>query len=152
VDIVGAINRHIERFVASGYERERFVLVGDEVTLPEVWADPDRLDQILANLMENAVRHGEGTVTLTVVPTRADGDEAVAVTVGDEGEGIAPEHYPMIFTRFWHGSTRGGTGLGLYVVRGLVEAHGGKISVGRAEAGGAEFRFTLPAGAPEHVL
>jgi signal transduction histidine kinase len=152
VDIPAAINRHIERFVASGYDRERFDLDGDEAALPEVWADPDRLDQILANLMENAVRHGEGTVSLTVVPTGGEGDEAVAVTVGDEGEGIAPEHYPMIFTRFWHGSTRGGTGLGLYVVRGLVEAHGGKISVGRADAGGAEFRFTLPAGVPEHNL
>ena len=152
VDVLAAINRHIERFVASGHERGQFALDGDESTLPEVWADPDRLDQIMANLMENAVRHGEGTVSLKVVPTGRADNEAIAVTVSDEGEGIAPEHYPMIFTRFWHGSTRGGTGLGLYVVRGLVEAHGGKISVGRAEAGGAEFRFTLPAGAPAHVL
>ena len=117
-----------------------------------VLVQPGHLDQILANLMENAVRHGEGTVSLKVVGTGRDGDEDLAVTVSDEGEGIAPEHYPMIFTRFWHGSRRGGTGLGLYVVRGLVEAHGGKISVGRAKGGGAEFRFTLPAGAPEHVL
>lgn len=152
VDVPGAINRHIERFVASGHDRGRFVLNGDDGALPEVWADPDRLDQILANLMENAVRHGAGTVTLTVVPTGHDGDEALAVTVGDEGNGISPEHYPMIFTRFWHGATRGGTGLGLYVVKGLVQAHGGTISVGRAAAGGAEFRFTLPAGAPEHVV
>ncbi len=152
VDVVAAINRHIERFVASGYERDRFDLDGEGTTLPEVWADPDRLDQILANLMENAVRHGEGKVSLKVVGTGRDGDEDIAVTVSDEGEGIAPEHYPMIFTRFWHSSRRGGTGLGLYVVRGLVDAHGGKISVGRAKGGGAEFRFTLPAGAPEHVL
>jgi len=150
VDVLAAINRHIERFVASGHDRERFALDANGTPLPEVWADPDRLDQILANLMENAVRHGEGTVSLNVVPT--GGDEDIAVTVSDEGEGIAPEHYPMIFTRFWHGSRRGGTGLGLYVVRGLVEAHGGKISVGRAKGGGAEFRFTLPTGAPEHVL
>ena len=58
----------------------------------------------------------------------------------------------MSCAMFWHGSSRGGTVLGLYVVRGLVEAHGGKISVGRAKAGGAEFRLPLPAGAPEHVL
>ena len=151
VDVHAAINRHIERFVASGYERERFVLSGHEASLPEVWADPDRLDQILANLMENAVRHGEGTVSLSIAPTGQDGDEAVAVTISDEGEGIPPENYPMIFTRFWHRSHRGGTGLGLYVVRGLVEAHGGKVSVGQAATGGAEFRFTLPAGAPESV-
>src|SRR5450756_1697969 len=98
VDIYAAIERHIERFVASGYERERFVLSGHESALPEVWADPDRLDQILANLMENAVRHGEGTVSLTVAPVTQDGSEAVAVTISDEGEGIPPENYPMIFT------------------------------------------------------
>jgi signal transduction histidine kinase len=151
VDVRGAINRHIERFVASGYERERFALNGHEEQLPEVWADPDRLDQILANLMENALRHGEGTVSLSVSTTGQENDEAVAVTISDEGEGIPPENYPMIFTRFWHRSRRGGTGLGLYVVRGLVEAHAGKVSVGRAAGGGAEFRFTLPAGTPEHL-
>ena len=151
VDVHGAISRHIERFVASGYERQRFVLTGHEAALPEVWADPDRLDQILANLMENAVRHGEGTVTLSVAPTGPDDDQAVTVTISDEGEGIPPENYPMIFTRFWHRSRRGGTGLGLYVVRGLVEAHGGEVRVGQAASGGAEFRFTLPAGAPESV-
>jgi signal transduction histidine kinase len=152
VDVYAAINRHIERFAASGYERDRFVLTGHEAALPEVWADPDRLDQILANLMENAVRHGEGLVSLSVAPSGQGDDEAVAVTISDEGEGIPPENYPMIFTRFWHRSRRGGTGLGLYVVRGLVEAHGGKVSVGQAATGGAEFRFTLPAGAPESVL
>jgi signal transduction histidine kinase len=151
VDVPAAINRHIERFVASGHDRSQFALNGRDLALPEVWADPDRLDQILANLMENAVRHGAGTVSLSVVPIGREGDESIAVTISDEGEGISPEQYPMIFTRFWHGRTRGGTGLGLYVVRGLVEAHGGKITVGRAAAGGAEFRFTLPAGAPEHV-
>jgi signal transduction histidine kinase len=151
VDVYAAIERHIERFVASGYERERFALSGHESSLPEVWADPDRLDQILANLMENAVRHGEGTVSLSVAPIRENEDEAVAVTISDEGEGIPPENYPMIFTRFWHRSRRGGTGLGLYVVRGLVEAHDGKVTVGQAASGGAEFRFTLPAGAPENV-
>jgi len=152
VDVPAAINRHIERFVASGHEREQFDLDGYTGALPEVWADPDRLDQILANLMENAVRHGAGTVSMSVEPAGLDGDEAVCVTISDEGEGISPEHYPMIFTRFWHGRTRGGTGLGLYVVRGLVEAHGGAISVGPAARGGAEFTFSLPAGAPEHVV
>ncbi|HET7476978.1 MAG TPA: PAS domain-containing sensor histidine kinase [Dermatophilaceae bacterium] len=157
VDIPAVIRRHIERFVASGHKPDQFVLVEHPGRLPEIWADPDRLDQILANLMENAVRHGDGTVTLTVTPIDAStaetrgGGPAVEVTVADEGEGIAPEHYPLVFTRFWHGSRRGGTGLGLYVVRGLVEAHGGRIKVGRGPAGGAEFRFTLPSGVPEHL-
>ena len=150
VDVTAAIKRHIERFVATGHDRDRFVLEAAE-ELPETWADPDRLDQILANLMENAVRHGDGTVSMSVMPTADNGEKAIAVTVSDQGEGIAPENYSLVFTRFWHGSRRGGTGLGLYVVRGLVEAHGGHISVGTAPTGGAQFRFTLPSGAPEHL-
>jgi signal transduction histidine kinase len=161
VDLVAAAHKHVERMVASGYDGDRFVVSAPSV-LPEVWADPDRVDQVFGNLLENAVRHGSGTVTLTVVPETVDhrtngamraGEtgSAVAVSVSDEGEGIQEDHYPLVFTRFWHGRSRGGTGLGLYVVRGLIEAHGGRISVGRAEGGGAMFRFTLPAGAPEHL-
>lgn len=156
VDLAAVAHRHVERMVASGNDAERFIVHADE-PLPEVWADPDRIDQVLGNLLENAVRHGAGTVTLTVVPVvepltqGAPPASAVAVAVCDEGEGIPEADLQRVFTRFWHGSRRGGTGLGLYVVRGLVEAHGGSVQVRRASAGGAEFRFTLPAGVPEHV-
>jgi len=152
VDLPAVIERHIGRFEAAGTPRHQFV-VDVPSALPEVWADPDRLDQILSNLLENAVRHGSGTVTLTVTTvTTADGRRpAVLVSVADEGEGIPEQNYPLVFSRFWHGTERGSTGLGLYVVRGLVEAHGGAITVGRGAAGGADFLFTLPAGAPEHL-
>jgi PAS domain S-box-containing protein len=155
VDVVATAHRHVERMVASGHAQSRFVVTAADA-LPEVWADPDRLDQVLANLLENAVRHGDGTVTMEIVATQQDGADgelvdAVAVVVSDEGEGIAEEDMQRVFTRFWHGSRRGGTGLGLYLVRGLVEAHGGLVQVARGPAGGAQFRFTLPAGAPEHV-
>ena len=156
VDLGAAASRHVERMIASGHEDDRFV-VQVASDLPEVWADPDRIDQVLSNLLENAVRHGKGTVTLEVMPAMealtdgADGTPAVSVTVSDEGDGIADEDLQRVFTRFWHGSRRGGTGLGLYLVRGLVEAHGGSVRVGRASSGGAQFRFTLPAGVPEHV-
>lgn len=164
VDIAAAVRRHVEGHVAAGQRTDRFaVRVGGP--LPALWADPDKIDQILANLLENAVRHGEGTVTIEVAPaTRvtsavpggqepAPGPdrnpaEGTAVTVSDEGAGIPEESMSRVFTRFWRGSKRGGTGLGLYIVKGIVEAHGGTISVGRAPGGGAEFRFTLPAGAP----
>jgi PAS domain S-box-containing protein len=159
VDVVATAQRHVERMVASGHAKSRFVVTSAR-RLPEVWADPDRLDQVLSNLLENAVRHGDGTVTMDVMATQQDGPdgpggpsvEAVAVVVTDEGEGIAEEDMQRVFTRFWHGSRRGGTGLGLYLVRGLVEAHGGQVQVGRGPTGGAQFRFTLPAGAPEHVV
>ncbi|HLL34323.1 MAG TPA: ATP-binding protein, partial [Streptomyces sp.] len=74
-----------------------------------------------------------------------------SVTVSDEGPGIPEESMNRVFTRFWRGSKRGGTGLGLYIVKGIVEAHGGTITVGRAPQGGAEFRFTLPVGAPAYL-
>lgn len=64
--------------------------------------------------------------------------------MSDEGAGIPEESMNRVFTRFWRGSKRGGTGLGLYIVKGIVEAHGGVITVGRAPGGGAEFRFTCP--------
>ena len=124
--------------MASGAERDRFAIeVAEE--LPEVWADPDRLDQILSNLIENAFRHGEGVVTLAAQRSSDDGQAAleakghhavgVDLLVADQGKGIASDHRHLVFSRFWHGSGRGSTGLGLYVVKGLVEAHGGRVQV-----------------------
>lgn len=157
VDVEAAARRYVERMLASGNDERKFV-VRVAPDLPEVWADPDRLDQVLANLLENAVRHGDGAVTLELTTTHevltpdSPSEPVVTVSISDEGEGIPEEDLQRVFTRFWHGQRRGGTGLGLYLVRGLVEAHGGRISVGRGPAGGAEFRFTLPASAPEHVV
>ncbi len=88
------------------------------------------------------------TVVLDRDPDRHDG---VVVHVDDEGDGIPEESWPLVFGRFWHGPDNASTGLGLYVARGLVEAHGGDIEVGRAEGGGARFtvrlRSALPHGA-----
>ncbi len=152
VDLESLARRHVERLEASGTPKERFVIEKDP-QLPEVWADPDRINQIFGNLLENAVRHGAGTVRLTIMSDAASSAEAapVVVTVSDEGDGVPDEHLPLIFNRFWHGTRRGSSGLGLYIVRGLVEAHGGRITVARAASGGAEFRFTLPSGAPEYL-
>ncbi len=62
---------------------------------------------------------------------------------------MAPELAARVFRPFWRAKRRGGTGLGLFIVKGLVEAHGGTIAVLRAPGGGAEFRFTMPAGMPD---
>ncbi|WP_190024207.1 sensor histidine kinase [Streptomyces hiroshimensis] len=151
VDIVAAVRRHVQAYTTAGHRADRFeVKVTDP--LPALWADPDKVDQVLGNLLENAVRHGEGRVTIEVAPAllkaRAEDTEGTAVTVSDEGPGIPEESMSRVFTRFWRGSKRGGTGLGLYIVKGIVEAHGGTITVERAASGGARFRFTLPVGAP----
>jgi signal transduction histidine kinase len=133
--------------VAAGEPQARFVILPEQ-DLPETWLDADKIDQILGNLVENAVRHGAGIVSIVIQDaTSADGP-AIAVSVRDQGEGISPELAPRVFRQFWRGKRRGGTGLGLYIVKGLVEAQGGTITVGRAPGGGAEFRFILPAGAP----
>jgi PAS domain S-box-containing protein len=149
VDVPERARKIIAGRVASGEPEERFRLevAGD---LPETWLDADKVDQILGNLVENAVRHGAGTVTIVLRRAPADGDEAEAITVSvlDQGEGIPPEMTQRVFRQFWRGKRRGGTGLGLYIVKGLVEAMNGEISVNRAPGGGAEFRFTVPAGTP----
>ncbi|GAB7191067.1 ATP-binding protein [Kineococcus sp. NUM-3379] len=155
VDVVAAVSRHVDRLVTAGYDDDRF-RVSAAPDLPEVWADPDRLDQVLANLVENAVRHGAGRVQLDVRAEPAGPGEStgqggagwVVLTVDDEGEGISEENRPYVFSKFWRGGQRSGTGLGLYVVRGLVEAHSGRVEVDRSPAGGARFRVVLPAGEP----
>lgn len=153
VDMGAAVGRHIQAYVAAGQTADRFLLRVEQ-PLPDLWADPDKVDQVLSNLLENAVRHGEGTVTIDVTASASprEGEETgTSVTVSDEGPGIPEESMNRVFTRFWRGSKRGGTGLGLYIVKGIVEAHGGTITVGRAPGGGAEFRFTLPVGTPAYL-
>jgi signal transduction histidine kinase len=151
VDLAAAIAKVVAGRVASGEPATRFV-TDTSGELPEMWVDPDKFQQIVGNLVENALRHGSGTVTVRLRPVDVDGGPGAAVTVADQGEGIPDEVLTRIFMRFWRGDRRGGTGLGLYIVKGLVEAHGGRIEVGRAEGGGAQFRFVLPAGTPPEFL
>ena len=149
VDVPERARKIIAGRVASGEPEDRFRLEA-ALDLPETWLDADKIDQILGNLVENAVRHGAGIVTVVVQRAQVGGDqqEAITVSVRDQGEGIPPEMALRVFRQFWRGKRRGGTGLGLYIVKGLVEAMNGDIAVARAPGGGAEFRFTLPAGTP----
>ena len=161
IDLEELVAGQVRRLVATGEPASRFVVRTPgpgQPPLPELWADADRLEQVLANLIGNAVRHGAGTVTttLTAVAPGSGGpgggpDGGVQLVVEDEGEGIPEEHLTMVFTKFWRGERRGGTGLGLYVVRGLVEAHGGRISTGRSASGGALFTVVLPASVPPYA-
>ena len=146
VDLGDRARRVIAGWVASGESEDRFRL-DVRGPLPEMWLDIDKIDQIIANLVENGLRHGAGTVTIVIEPCEG----GAAVSVRDEGEGVRPEAATRVFRQFWRGKRHGGTGLGLFIVKGLVEAHGGTITVGRAPIGGAEFRFILPAGTPEFV-
>jgi len=147
VDVPERARKTIAGRVASGESEDRFRLEAAH-DLPETWLDADKIDQILGNLVENAVRHGAGIVSVVARRAQVSGDqqEAITVCVRDQGEGIPPEMALRVFRQFWRGKRRGGTGLGLYIVKGLVEAMNGEIAVACAPGGGAEFRFTVPAG------
>ena len=115
--------RRVVDSVDAGTSRPIELEVADG--LPEITVDPDKFTQVVTNLVENAVRHGEGAVRVSVDRRRTTG---VRVRVEDEGEGISPEMRRRVFTKFWTGGGRGGSGLGLYLVNGLVKAHGGTVS------------------------
>jgi two-component system, OmpR family, sensor histidine kinase BaeS len=110
--------------------------------------DPDRLAQVLDNLLDNAIRHAPGgsTVTVTIQPDGGD----VRCAVRDSGKGIPAEHLPFIFERFYRADASrnrqtGGTGLGLAIVRALVLAQGGRVRADSVEGQGATVTFWLPA-------
>lgn len=109
-----------------------------------IHADPERLFQVLSNLVGNAIKFTPRMGTVGV-HAKSVGDEIVFI-VRDSGEGIPKEHLPHVFDRYWtikEGNPTG-TGLGLYITQGIVEAHGGQI-VAESEPGqGSEFRFTVP--------
>ena len=116
----------------------------------EVPGDPDRLHQLVMILLDNAIRHTPpgGRIRVAVAAT-PDGQARIAVR--DEGEGIAPEHLPHLFERFYRadgarGRSSGGTGLGLAIAQAICRAHGGEISVTSAPDQGATFLVTLPGG------
>jgi PAS domain S-box-containing protein len=125
------------------HDRHRFQVSFPD-GFPRVYADPDKVEQVLTNLVENAVKYSEGgTVTVTGSVT----DHVVEVAVGDQGVGIPADQLPLIFTKFYRRAGQGapsGTGLGLFIARGLVEAHGGRIWADSAPGRGTELRFRLP--------
>ncbi|MFC6344773.1 sensor histidine kinase, partial [Nocardioides hankookensis] len=135
----GVLVRRVVESVAAGTSRPIELDIGE--SLPEITVDPDKFTQVVTNLVENAVRHGSGAVRVSVTAE----EPGVRVRVEDQGEGISPEMRRRVFTKFWTGGGRGGSGLGLYLVNGLVKAHGGTVAIGDAEGGGARIDVELPA-------
>ncbi len=104
-------------------------------------ADPVRLDEIVANLLTNAVRHAEREVVIRVEP---DGPRGISFEVEDDGPGIPPDQLPNVFDRFVTSADARGTGLGLAIAKRLVEAHGGTIEATSPPTGGTRVRFRIP--------
>ena len=127
-------------------DKHTFELDVDE-DLQTVVADEDKVDQILTNLTNNAIKYSPKGCVITI-SAHNDGN-GIVVGIADQGMGIPKEHLPKIFDRFHRVDNRdtrevGGTGIGLYLVKHLVEAHGGKIWVESEVGKGSNFLFTLP--------
>ncbi|MFJ8630832.1 sensor histidine kinase [Streptomyces sp. NPDC093568] len=146
VDVRGVLDHvaAVHRTAAEGSGVTVTVTARDAL---DVSADPVRLRQILGNLVSNAVRHTTAGDTITL-SARREGP-LVTVDVADTGSGIAPEHLPYVFDRFWRADksrnrSTGGSGLGLAIARKLTEAHGGTLTVTSAPAHGTVFTVRLP--------
>lgn len=137
------------RAVHPSLEAAHIVDIAVEPGLPKVLGDHDRIRQVLLNLLTNATRYSPEGTTITVhAGVDGDGpDRVVKVTVADQGIGIAPDDAERVFSKFVMlpkpGWVKKGTGLGLFVTRSIVEAHGGRIWVDSEPGKGSTFSFTL---------
>jgi two-component system OmpR family sensor kinase/two-component system sensor histidine kinase BaeS len=159
MDVVQVIRHTVDNFALAAEAQEVRLSAQLPDDLPPAQSDPDRVAQVLRNLLVNALRHTppEGSVTVTV---SSIGD-TLEVAVADTGEGIAHDDLPHVFERFWRADPArsrddgeaalgSGTGLGLAVAESLVEAQGGSIWVDSASGQGSVFRFTLPLSRSAH--
>jgi two-component system phosphate regulon sensor histidine kinase PhoR len=114
--------------------------------LPPVLGDPGRLEQVLVNLLDNAVKYTPGNGSVTIFA--AESGDMVQISVSDTGAGIPPKDLPRIFERFYRvDAARSreveGTGLGLAIVKHIVQLHGGAVSAESTPGKGSTFSFTL---------
>jgi signal transduction histidine kinase len=142
------VRRVVGAFQALAWQASKVAIVVESETDPMVEADPDRLEQVIANLLRNAINHTPPGGIISVVVEEVD--EQAVIHVRDTGEGIASEELPHIWERFYRGSNEGshehrGAGLGLALVRELVTGMGGEITVTSQPDLGTEFiiRFNL---------
>jgi two-component system, chemotaxis family, sensor kinase Cph1 len=124
-------------------EAKRITLAIEMIDAPRLEADPERIFRVLSNLLGNAIKFTPEGGTVTVRAERR-GDN-LSIAVADTGPGIAADQLPHVFERYWkaHSTSQSGSGLGLYIASGIVEAHGGRIWA-ESSAAGARFTFILP--------
>lgn len=155
LDLARLATNTVADFQARAQQRQITLEVRTNPNLPPVLADAQRVEQALANLLSNALRHTPpgGSIAVSVVPAgdlpAIRGARELAVVVADSGPGIAAEDLPNVFERFYRadrGRSRddGGSGLGLAIVRSLIAAHGGRTGAYNRPEGGAAVWFTLP--------
>jgi len=147
-DVSKWISSVVGGFRALAADRDIRLSMDAADDLPNVRIDPERMAQVLGNVLDNALRHTPVDGRVTVHTARGDGGVVVSVT--DTGPGVPPEYLPHLFERFWRGDASrsrrtGGSGLGLAIARQIVEAHGGRIWAELTAGGGLRVSFCLPA-------
>jgi two-component system, OmpR family, sensor histidine kinase VicK len=143
------LNQEIEKVVKEIVERPGWIEISNNINLvfdpavsTTIYGDGERINQVILNLVNNALKFTEtGTIRISVEKNKSN---EIIVTVTDTGTGIDKEIFPRLFNKFATRS-RSGTGLGLYISKAIVEAHGGTIEAyNNPEGNGATFRFTIP--------
>jgi signal transduction histidine kinase/DNA-binding response OmpR family regulator len=138
------VDEVLETFAPSAAEKEIRLTRDVRQGLPRVPCDRQRVHQVLSNLLSNALKFTPRGSDIRLVVAEKPG--FIVFSVSDAGPGIAPEQQPYVFDRFWQANrdARVGTGLGLSIAKGIVEAHGGSISVRSQPGTGSTFEFALP--------
>ena len=138
--ITDVVDRVVQMWTDSGGDKP--TIETQVEALPMLRLDAERIEQVFTNLLENALRYADPPLRITTEVTESD----VVVVVADTGNGIAPDDAERIFDKFVRrdNERRSGTGLGLYIVRGLVEAHGGEVWVTSVVGEGSQFHVRLP--------
>jgi signal transduction histidine kinase len=141
IDVIPILERVAESVRAG---TSRTITTRHSAPSAAAFADPDKFIQVATNLVDNAVRHGEGEVSVTTEPVPL----GIRITVDDQGEGIPEPLRDRVFTKFWKHGAQGGSGLGMYIVNGLVRVHGGELTITEAPAGGARIVVDWPSSDP----
>lgn len=142
--------RHVLTSVSAGAGEPFEISITEGLDL--IWGDSDRIHQVVTNLVENAMRHGFGLREIAVQnAAHTDGREGAAMQIHDNGPGIPVEMRQRVFSRFWRSGPGAGSGLGMYIVRGIVEEHGGFIEIGDADGGGAKIGVWFPINEPDSM-
>jgi signal transduction histidine kinase len=148
-DLVGTVARAVEGARVAMETHGMTIDVDAPDDLPPVWHDPDAVAQCMTNLLSNAAKYGAEAGWIGVAVEH--GSSEVRVTVADHGIGITPEEQAHVFEQFWRSNDpqarrRKGTGIGLTIVKYVMEAHGGRVSLSSAPGHGAAFTLHFPTG------
>lgn len=142
------LNHTVEMYRLIAAEQKIALAVRFEEGLPDAWADAQRIQQVLGNLLGNAIKFSPEGTTIELAAA-AESPRELRFSITDQGLGIEPEHLPDIFGLYWRRRlSRTGAGLGLAIAKGIVEGHGGRIWAISEVKVGSTFTFTVPAAPP----